>query len=180
MSSAAPHRTRPLEVGMPRRFFLILLPCLTLATVWAGRNALLSANAKDEKEKPSAQAASFKDDIRPLLKAKCFRCHAGRNPKGELDLSAPAAILKGSESGPVIVASKPDESMLYQKVHKGVMPPPEKKIRLTDNEVESIRRWIAAGAKFDVDAGEATETPVTQNDVIPILLRRCTTCHGPR
>jgi hypothetical protein len=165
---------------MPRRFLVIVLFCLTLAGAWAGRNALLSAGNEEEKKEPSAQATSFKDDIRPLLKAKCVRCHAGKNPKGELDLSTPAAILKGGESGPILVRGKPDESVLYQKVHKGLMPPPEKKIRLSEAEVESLRGWIAAGAKFDASDGGSLEAAVTQHDVLPILMRRCTACHGAR
>ena len=41
----------------------------------------------------------------------------------------------------------------------------------------------AAGAKFDVPDSEKTQPlPVvlTQHDVLPILLRRCTGCHGLR
>jgi mono/diheme cytochrome c family protein len=165
---------------MPRTFFLILFICSALATASAGRNALLHANTKEGNEKPSAQASSFKDDVRPVFNAKCVSCHAGKNAKGELDLGTPASILKGGASGPIFVAGKPDESPLYEKVHKGVMPPPKKKTPLTEVEVEAIRRWIAAGAKFDVDAEGVTETTVTQNDVVPILLRRCTGCHGAR
>src|SRR5260370_34688359 len=41
-----------------------------------------------------------------------------------------------------------------------------------------MRRWIGAGGKFD--GGEKVETAVTQHDVLPILLRRCTACHGLR
>src|SRR5262249_29948328 len=46
-------------------------------------------------------------------------------------------------------------------------------------ELDIIRRWIETGALSGIS--QQTEAPaVTQHDVIPILLRRCTICHGPR
>src|SRR5260370_33354113 len=41
-----------------------------------------------------------------------------------------------------------------------------------------MRRWIGAGGKFD--GGEKVETAVTQHDILPIVLGRCTACHGLR
>jgi hypothetical protein len=117
----------------------------------------------------------FEADVLPLFQAKCVRCHGGKRPKGDLDLSTAAGLFKGGESGPVILAGKPDESLLYDKVHKGAMPP-RKKDRLGAAEVETLRRWIAAGAR----AGDVSAAVLTQHDVLPILLRRCTVCHGLR
>ncbi len=168
---------------MIRRPWSILFLGLVLTLAGVGRNASTSADAAEEQPKLPAKAPSFKDDIRPLFQAKCLRCHTGKEPKGELDLSTPAAILKGGLSGPAIEPSKPDEGTLYQKVHKGLMPPPNKNEPLAEAEVEAIRRWIAAGAKFDVPDGEKAEpvpAVLTQHDVLPIMLRRCTACHGLR
>ncbi len=164
---------------MVRRHFAILVLGLALTTAWAERNAVSSADPKD----PKSKAPSFKDDIRPLLQAKCVRCHTGKVPKGELDLSTPQAIVKGGLAGPAIDPGKPDDSPLYEKVRKGLMPPPAKNEPLAATEVETVRRWIAAGATFDVPDGEkAAALPValTQHDVLPIVLRRCTACHGLR
>ena len=119
---------------------------------------------------------SFKDDIGPLLQAKCLRCHDAKAHKAELNLTTPAGILKGGESGPAVVPGKADKSPLFEKVHNGSMPP-GKKDRLTDAEIEAIRRWIAGGAEFGAADGVKNEA-VTQHDVLPILLRRCTVCHG--
>jgi Protein of unknown function (DUF1549)/Protein of unknown function (DUF1553)/Planctomycete cytochrome C len=63
--------------------------------------------------------------------------------------------------------------MLFEKVHSGAMPP-KKADRLSDAEVALVRRWIAAGADLGADSGES----LIQHDVLPILMRRCTTCHG--
>jgi hypothetical protein len=129
---------------------------------------------KDEKE--SVPAPSFQGEIRPLLQAKCTRCHGEKLRKADLDLRTPEGIRKGGESGPVIAPGKPHESPLYEKVHTGAMPP-GKKDRLRAPDVDMIRRWIAAGARFD-SSEDGTSAGVTQHDVIPIVLRRCTVCHG--
>jgi mono/diheme cytochrome c family protein len=130
-------------------------------------------------EERQQQQPRFETDILPLFQAKCLRCHGEKAKKGELDLRTRASILKGSESGPVIQPGKPQESLLYEMVHSGKMPP-GKTEKLGPEEVETIRRWIATGAPFASDRAEATQPAITQHDVLPILLRRCTVCHGPR
>lgn len=123
----------------------------------------------------AAATPRFEVDVLPILQAKCLSCHGDKGRKADLDLRSQAAILKGGESGPAIVPNKPLQSLLYEKVHQGAMPP-SKKNRLSEAEVAVIRRWIETGA-----SGEASTVPaVTQHDVIPILLRRCTVCHGTR
>jgi cytochrome c553 len=116
-------------------------------------------------------------DVRFLFQAKCVRCHGEKVRKAALDLSTSAGILKGGESGPVVVAGKPDKSLLYEKVHEGVMPP-GKKDRLCATEIATIRRWIELGAKVGPADGTAAYSSVSQHDVGPILLRHCTVCHG--
>jgi mono/diheme cytochrome c family protein len=127
----------------------------------------------------AAKAPSFETDVLPLLQAKCLRCHGEKAKKAELDLRARAGILKGSESGPVVQPGKPQESLLYEMVHSGKMPP-GKADKLGSAEVEIIRRWIETGANFAADRAGASGPVLTQHDVLPILLRRCTVCHGPR
>jgi cytochrome c553 len=119
---------------------------------------------------------TFESDVQPLLQAKCVRCHGDKTRKADLDLRTRAGIVKGSESGAVIVPGKPAGSKLYEMVHEGKMPPGAKD-KLSKAEVEIIQRWIEAGARFSADQGQP-DLAVTQHDVIPILLRRCTACHG--
>jgi hypothetical protein len=119
---------------------------------------------------------SFVKDVQPLLKSKCWRCHGPNVQKGELALHTAAAIQKGSETGPIFFAGKPNESRLYEVIHSGEMPP-EKQSQLSESEVELIRRWIDSGASFGIDSTGSIPA-VTHHDVIPILLLRCTACHG--
>ena len=133
---------------MQRRHFLILPLLFAPVLAALGRDAPRGADAQRNKDSETAHVPSYQEDIRPLLQAKCSRCHGAKTRKADLDLTALTGILKGSESGPVIVPGKPDGSLLYEKVHDGAMPP-GKKDRLSAAEVETIRRWIAAGAKAD-------------------------------
>ena len=141
--------------------------------VWhSGDNWMDHAHAE---EKSAADVPAFDKDIRPLLKSKCWRCHGEEVRKGELALHTSAGIRKGSESGPVVVPGESAKSRLYELVRDGEMPP-DKKNPLTKPEVEIIRRWIDGGARFENEA--ATKPEVTQHDIVPILLLRCTACHG--
>ena len=153
---------------MTQRHFLIPLLLLTL---WAGRVALSAADQRPAKEK----SPSFVGEILPLLQAKCWRCHGEKVRRADLDLRTHAGILAGGESGPAIVSGKPDDSLLYENIHSGAMPP-NKKDPLSKAEVELVRDWIKAGAKSGGD--EANPAAVTRHDILPILLRHCTVCHG--
>ncbi|MCE9568052.1 MAG: DUF1549 domain-containing protein [Planctomycetes bacterium] len=144
-----------------------LFPILLFAAVLA----LGFASATPLPAQP-ATSPSFANDIKPLLDAKCVRCHGEKTRKGDLDLSTPAGIARGGETGPVIVAGKPEKSPLFEKVHKGEMPP-AKKDALGEKEVALLKQWISDGAK----TGKPDAIP-TQHDVIPIMLRHCTVCHG--
>ena len=117
----------------------------------------------------------FEDQIAPLLKQRCHACHNPETQRAHLDLTSPASLLRGSDAGPVIQPGDPTRSLLYELVHNGEMP--RKGDRLSANEVHLIEAWIQGGAKF-------RETPVTaatgprKHDVLPMLLLRCTACHG--
>jgi len=126
------------------------------------------------KQSPSQLYAK---QIAPLLAAKCGRCHGEKTQKSELNLGSPAGIQMGSESGPVIEPGKPDESLLFELVHDGEMPPDEDD-RLSPEEVEILRAWIASGAVFPTTA--AVDEQITQLAIVPIMHLRCTACHGPR
>ena len=51
-----------------------------------------------------------------LLVQKCLKCHGDRKPKGGLKLTARAHLLRGGDSGPAVVAGKPDQSLLVRAV----------------------------------------------------------------
>ena len=150
----------------------LLAPCILLWATFAS-----FAVVAEEPPRQGGPIPTYQKLIAPLLKAKRSKCHGDKRQKAELNLSAPESIAKGSESGPVIVPGKPAESLLYQMVHEGEMPP-TKKDRLSAAEIESIRLWIEKGARFTAHTNTTEE--INQHDILPLLLLRCTVCHGPR
>ena len=128
---------------------------------------------------PSARADEkgpvFESDIQPVLARKCGKCHSDKVRKGGLDLSSIAGIRRGGESGKAVVMDTVDDSLLWTMIDGGDMPP-EGQDPLTADERDLIRRWIAAGSQSEKPA----ENVITQHDVLPITLLRCTACHGAR
>lgn len=162
------------------RLSLCALALLTTSMVTVGTRELTASDQDAPRNQAAREAPSFQDEIRPLLQAKCIRCHGGQSQKAALDLSTPRGLSKGGESGPVIVAGAPEHSLLYEKVQNREMPP-GKDSPLVEAEIDTLRRWIAAGARTGADEENSSPTPtLTQHDALPILLRHCTYCHGPR
>lgn len=85
----------------------------------------------------------FGDSIGPLLKERCVKCHGPAKAEAKLDLSTAAAVAKGGENGPIVAPHAVDESLLWERIESGEMPP---KQPLKAEEKERIRRWIIAGA----------------------------------
>ena len=89
---------------------------------------------------------SYEKQIRPILKAHCFQCHGeGETLEGKLDMRLRRLIAQGGESGPAIAPGDAEKSLLYQRIKQGEMPPGDKKF--PPEQLETIRAWIAAGAK---------------------------------
>lgn len=97
--------------------------------------------------------------IAPILKRNCVACHREKQSEGGLSLESKQAMRVGGDSGDLLVAGYPDESLLYLRAGDDDAPmPPEGNTvgakRLTQSEMELVREWIAQGAKIDAD-GEA-------------------------
>lgn len=123
-----------------------------------------------------ADSITFEQHVLPILRNRCGRCHADESRKGELSLTSAAGLQKGGESGAVITPKQSDKSRLFEVIRDGEMPPDQQN-PLTKEEMELLRRWIDDGARFPAESG-STAPAITQHDVIPILLLRCTACHG--
>lgn len=100
------------------------------------------------------ESIDFEQHIRPLLAEHCYECHSGVSQplQGGLRLDSPGLILAGGDSGPSILATKPDESLLIQAVRykdpHAAMPPAGK---LPDDLIHTLERWVASGAAMPSD-----------------------------
>ncbi len=107
-----------------------------------------AASTSGEETEPISYARS----IRPILAANCFGCHQDARSQGDYVMTRFDSMLEGGASGdPAIVPGKPDESYLVELITaedgKAQMPPESEPLSATD--IESIRTWIAEGARND-------------------------------
>lgn len=83
-------------------------------------------------------AVDYVKDIKPLLKERCVSCHGTVKQKGDMRLDAGVLIKRDVQHALLerVTSSDEDERM-----------PPEGK-RLSAEQIELLRQWIAAGAPF--------------------------------
>jgi mono/diheme cytochrome c family protein len=129
------------------------LQCKIVASVTVAFSLAVRAALAQEEPK-AAQPPAF-GEVRAILATKCLSCH-GNDPKdlkGDYDLRSRDAAIKGGESGDVaVVPGDPEKSPLYKAVtwtDEALQMPPKENDRLSAEQVTTIRRWIAAGAKWD-------------------------------
>ena len=99
---------------------------------------------------------SFNRDIRPIMSDTCFRCHgpdkSTRMAGLRLDLREEA--LKPNKDGIApIVPGLPEKSAVVERVltknQARIMPPKYAHKELTEAQKETIRRWVAEGARYE-------------------------------
>lgn len=122
-----------------------LLPRLSAALALAGLAFGPGRPAGAAGDSP-AEPPGYARDVGPLLDRSCVPCHAGREPDGGLRLDSYAGLMRGGDTGPVVIPRDPDGSLLVAKIerrHRPAMPPRRK---LPAGTIRLIRAWIAAGA----------------------------------
>ena len=83
---------------------------------------LIASLQVDLSAQPTADLEAFEKEVRPLLIEHCGKCHGAEKQKAGLRLDARQAILEGGDSGPAIVAGRPDESLLIEAVRQDGRP----------------------------------------------------------
>lgn len=125
----------------------------------------------------SVKAIWFEQHIQPVLQSRCGTCHGGTKQSAGLNLATMNDLQRGGESGVVVIPEKPEDSLLFQVVRDGHMPP-KGHPPLTAAELSLLRRWIESGAR--ASSASASPPEVTETQIQPILLLRCAACHGGR
>ena len=103
---------------------------------------------------PPTKPVSWKDDVLPLLKDKCFECHSGEKPKDGVAFDHMPELIKTEGKRAVVMKGEPSKSTMFGSImkpdnSKKRMPPPKKGPRLTPEQVGIIEAWIKEGAKLD-------------------------------
>jgi hypothetical protein len=111
-----------------------------------------------------ADIPRFEKDVRPILSARCLKCHGGTKPKAGLDLRTRAGLLAGGESGPALAPGTAAKSLVFEMVRRGEMPP-GKNAKLTAEEVAVLQKWIDGGAPAsETTPADAAGRPITAED----------------
>jgi mono/diheme cytochrome c family protein len=122
----------------------LVLGCLLLTSALAVLGPYLPA--KGAPPAGGTAVEHFENKVRPLLAARCQKCHGAAKAKGGLRLDTAAGLAKGGDSGPVIIKGKPDESLLIQAVrHDGDLKMPQGG-KLSAREIADLVAWVKAGA----------------------------------
>ena len=116
----------------------------------------------------------YKEQIAPLLKLRCYNCHAALKQKNGLRLDGEMFIKKGGKNGKIFVAGNTFKSPLYTSL---VLPiddekhmPPKGKHQLSQNEILIIENWIKSGASFEdiidtISNNELVKNVASQNTI---------------
>ena len=125
------------------------------------------------KEQLKAKQVTEQEIFVNIFQSKCITCHGKWMQEGGLDLRTRTALLKGGRSGPGIVPGKPEESLVFKRLVADEMPPKKDVYgdtqyvrRVTADELEKLRHWIADGAS------ETQKEVGGETDQSPRLARR--------
>ena len=101
----------------------------------------------------AAAPVDYARDVKPILAAKCYRCHGPLKQESGLRLDTVALMRKGGERGAAIVAGRASESLIIKAVRGGddIERMPAESKPLSDGEMGLIAAWIDSGAAAPTD-----------------------------
>jgi len=126
-----------------------------LELAWFQEHLQGEAKPKPQAAAPAssdADLAFFETHIRPVLIKSCYECHSSeaKELKAGLALDGRAALLKGGDSGAVVVPGKPEESLLIASLRYDdpdlQMPPEKHGGKLSDAILANFTEWVKRGA----------------------------------
>ena len=95
---------------------------------------------------------SYRSDIAPILLDSCLACHGPKKAEGGYRVDTYEELLKAGDSGELPIAASPDQvSELLRRItseDESERMPAESE-PLAAEQIELVRKWIAAGGKFD-------------------------------
>ncbi|MEC7599489.1 MAG: c-type cytochrome domain-containing protein, partial [Planctomycetota bacterium] len=136
-----------------------------------GLNDLAQAANPDAAPMPQAkvvkstgkETVSFALEIAPVFIQNCNGCHYDiqNDARGGLNLSTFRQIIRGGDTGQMIVPGKPAESLLVKKL-KGEAGTrmPAGRPPLSSEVIAKIEKWISEGATFDDDNDREDIKPI--------------------
>ncbi len=126
--------------------------------------------ADDDKDALAKQAGR-------ILKTHCYRCH-GQDGTAEGGFNY---VLEPQRLAPrnMIALGRADQSRLYQRVNRGEMPPEEETVRLSNDDIAILKRWINSGAA-DFNPPRPKRPFIASTDMIESMCNDLATLDAPR
>lgn len=151
-------------------------------------------------DSPGSDAVSFVSEVAPILASKCGQCHI-QGSRGGFSTANYTALMRGPSEGVVVFAGDVPSSRLIETIETGDMP--RGGARVSAQELETLKKWIQEGAKFDgqdpmqtLTAGTSNPAPMPaanpapkinrptgketvsfSEDIAPLLVENCSGCH---
>ncbi len=124
---------------------------ILICSLIAGPAALSAAEPSAEKPAATAkQEQFFEKKVRPLLVARCQKCHGEKKQQGGLRLDSREATIVGGDSGEAVDLESPGESLLLEAISYDpdavVEMPPDGKLK--PDEIAILTKWVKWGAPW--------------------------------
>src|SRR5688572_20195963 len=98
---------------------------------------------------PPEHVEFFEKKVRPVLVEQCYKCHGPEKQKADLRLDSREGLMKGADTGPVVVPGDPSKSSLIKSIrHQGDAPMPEKAPKMPEDQIEALAEWVKVGAPW--------------------------------
>ena len=134
-------------------FLALIIGCgnLHAQTLGGAASSVTIAQSDEQAAQPAGGIEVHKVATRALeiLRDECVSCHRPGKSKGGLILTREERLQAGGESGVVVVAGKPQESLLFSVLSKDGDPHMPPKKQLDGADINAVREWIALGAPWD-------------------------------
>ena len=88
----------------------------------------------------AGQTGDYESEIKPILRTNCVACHSPRTLTSGLSLTTRDALVEGGNRGSAL------DLILPAVRHQGALKMPPGGKKLSDPQIASLEKWIAAGA----------------------------------
>lgn len=97
------------------------------------------------------EKVKFIKDLAPDFVTICQRCHSGNNPRGGFRVVTFEDLMRGGDSGAVLVAGDLERSRLWELINGGPPKMPPGQARIFRGWYNNLKIWIEEGCKYDGD-----------------------------
>ena len=85
------------------------------------------------------QVEFFEKSVRPVLADHCYKCHGAEKQKGDLRMDSREALLKGTDSGPIVFPGDPMKGTFIKSIrHEIENKMPEKSPKLAGEKIAAL------------------------------------------